>query len=97
METALPPNRKSTTDYIPDLKGLVDTLHENDVYAVVRIAVFQDDVLANQRSDLAVKSATTGGPWLTFQGAAWTNAYRDADAQPDMQVLKTTNKTVLKY
>lgn len=67
----------ATTDYIPDLEGLVDTLHENDVYAIARIAVFQDDVLANQRPDLAVKSSATGEPWLTFQGAAWTNAYRE--------------------
>jgi len=66
----------ATTDYISDPKALVDELHENNVYAIARIAVFQDDVLANKRPDLAVKSSATGEPWLTFQGAAWTNAYR---------------------
>lgn len=78
----------ATTDYIPDLKGLVDTLHENDVYAIVRVAVFQDDVLANQRPDLAVKSSATGGLWLTFQGAAWTNAYREEVWQYNVAIAK---------
>ena len=66
----------ATTDYISDLESLVDRMHENDVYAIARIAVFQDDVLANKRPDLAVKSSATGGLWLTFQDGAWTNAYR---------------------
>ena len=78
----------ATTDYIPDLKGLVDKMHENDVYAIARIAVFQDDVLANKRPDLAVKSSATGGPWLTFQGAAWTNAYRKEVWQYNVAIAK---------
>ena len=78
----------ATTDYIPDLKGLVDRMHEHDVYAIARIAVFQDNVLANKRPDLAVKSAATGGPWLTFQGGAWTNAYREEVWQYNVAIAK---------
>jgi hypothetical protein len=67
----------ATTEQIPDLEDLVERIHDEDLYAIARLAVFQDDVLPNKRPDLAVLDSTTGGPWYNYQGAAWSNPYRE--------------------
>ena len=66
----------ATSNQIPDLSGLVDRLHGQGIYAIARLAVFQDDTLARARPEYAVLDSTTGAPWLTYGGAAWTNPYR---------------------
>ena len=66
----------ATSRQIPDLSGLVDRLHGEGIYAIARLAVFQDDTLARARPEYAVLDSTTGDPWLTYGGAAWTNPYR---------------------
>ena len=41
---------------IKDIGALIQKLHENGIYAIARIAVFQDPILARNRPDLAVQS-----------------------------------------
>jgi hypothetical protein len=57
---------------IKDMKGLIEKLHNNGLYAIARITVFQDPVLASSRSDLAVK-ALDGKTWYDYNGLAWIN------------------------
>ncbi len=78
----------ATTNAIPDLEALVERLHENDVYAIARLATFQDDVLPYARPDLAVLDSATGGPWNTYQGAAWTNPYQREVREYNVAIAK---------
>jgi hypothetical protein len=55
---------------IKDIKGLVDRLHKEGLYVIARITVFQDPVLALNRSDLAVKTMS-GDTWYDYNGLAW--------------------------
>ncbi|HNY35664.1 MAG TPA: putative glycoside hydrolase [Candidatus Pacearchaeota archaeon] len=55
---------------IKDMKGLIDKLHNEGLYVIARITVFQDPVLAYNRSDLAIKNLS-GGTWYDYNGLAW--------------------------
>lgn len=57
---------------INDLKGLIDKLHQNNIYTIARIVVFQDPVLARAKPELAVRRYSKNGPlWLDNMGLAW--------------------------
>lgn len=78
----------ATTERIPDLAAFVEGLKEKGVYPIARLAVFQDDALAWARPDLAALDATTGEPWLTYQGAAWVNPYREEAQRYNVEIAK---------
>lgn len=56
---------------IRDIDELIGELHEKGIYVIARVAVFQDDYLARQRQDLAVKRASTGELWTDNKKLAW--------------------------
>ncbi|MBI2577734.1 MAG: hypothetical protein HYV77_02725 [Candidatus Wildermuthbacteria bacterium] len=56
---------------IKNVKSLLKKLHEANIYAIARITVFQDPVLARARPDLAVQSVSKDEPWLDNKGLAW--------------------------
>jgi len=56
---------------IKDIDTLINKLHANNIYAIARITVFQDPVLASKRPDLAVQSKSTGKIWKDRKGLAW--------------------------
>lgn len=60
---------------IKDLRGIVSGLKKQGIYAIARIAVFQDPHLAEKRLDLAVKTKS-GAVWRDFKGLAWVDASR---------------------
>jgi len=55
---------------VKDMSGLVKRLHDSGLYVIARITVFQDPVLALNRSDLAVKTLS-GATWYDYNGLAW--------------------------
>jgi hypothetical protein len=57
-----------------DLQSRLQDMQERDIYAIARLVVFEDPVLAQARPDLAIKDSTTGGSWQTWDGLAWVNA-----------------------
>jgi hypothetical protein len=59
-----------------DAKQLVATLHEHNLYAIARLVVFEDPVLAEAKPDWAIHDSTNGGLWRTWNGLAWVNAHR---------------------
>ncbi len=59
---------------IAHLKGLVASLHARGLYAIARIVVFKDDVLAEARPDLAVRTAD-GALWRDSEHLAWTDPF----------------------
>lgn len=62
---------------IPDLRKLVDSLHARGLYAIARIVVFKDDVLAQAQPQLAVKSSA-GLLWRDNEHLAWTDPFQRA-------------------
>lgn len=59
-----------------DLDAILARLEENDIYAIARMVVFQDPLVAEARSDLAVQDVN-GGLWVNEQGVAWVSAFND--------------------
>ncbi len=63
---------------IRDLPAIIKTLHEKNIYAIARIAVFQDPALAHARKDLALQDAA-GNLWADKKGVTWVDpAAREA-------------------
>ena len=59
---------------IPSLKSLVDFLHARGLYAIARIVVFRDSLLAEARPDLAVRT-DRGALYRDGEGMAWTDPF----------------------
>lgn len=49
----------------------IKKLHENQIYTIARIVVFQDPELAKIRPELALKNKSTGKIWRNFRGIPW--------------------------
>lgn len=56
---------------IPKINSLIKKLHDQGIYAIARIAVFQDPILAKARPDLALQSVSKGTTWKDNKGLAW--------------------------
>ena len=63
---------------IPRVNTLIKQLHDKNIYVIARQVVFQDQVLAKARSELAVKSiklsqssTASDDIWRDFKGLAW--------------------------
>ncbi len=59
-----------------DLDAILARLEENDIYAIARMVVFQDPLVAEARPDLAVQDVT-GGLWTNVDGVAWVSAFEE--------------------
>ncbi len=60
---------------IPDMKRLLAELKRSGIYTIARIVVFKDNLLAESRPELAVKSQA-GELWRDGQRLAWTDPFR---------------------
>lgn len=58
---------------ISDVKNLIKRLRERGVYAIGRIAVFEDPELAFKKPHLALKNKSTGKPWKNSRGLVWVD------------------------
>jgi hypothetical protein len=58
-----------------DPKELLAQLKQHGIYAIARMVVFKDPLVAEARPDLSVKDETTGQPWLDMNGTPWVNAF----------------------
>jgi len=63
---------------IKDVDGLIKKLHDNNIYVIARLTVFQDPVLARARSDWAVRNKYTKGLWHDRNGLSWINPVASA-------------------
>jgi hypothetical protein len=61
---------------IYDLDDVLAMLDEHDIYAIARLVVFQDPLVANARPDLAVHDVN-GGLWVNVDGVAWVSAFNE--------------------
>ncbi len=59
---------------IRDIRELIARLHEDNIYVIGRIAVFQDPYFVKLHPELAVKSKKTLGAWKDDKGITWLDA-----------------------
>lgn len=60
----------ATDEAFLDLRDIVTTLHANGIYAIARMVVFQDPILANARPQWAVQYSD-GRVWRDDKGLSW--------------------------
>ena len=60
-----------------DVKSRLDTLHAHGIYAIARIVVAKDPLLAEHRPHWSVQHRD-GGLWRDRIGSAWVDAYNDS-------------------
>ncbi|UCG12056.1 MAG: LysM peptidoglycan-binding domain-containing protein [Deltaproteobacteria bacterium] len=63
-----------------DLSKLIHYLHYKGLHVGVRLVLFYDPLLAEKKSDLALRSSVTGEPWMENGRVAWVDP-----AQPYVQ------------
>ncbi|OGT06555.1 MAG: hypothetical protein A2103_03150 [Gammaproteobacteria bacterium GWF2_41_13] len=54
-----------------DMRDFIAFLHQNDIYVIARIAVFQDPDLVKKHPEWAVKRASDGAVWRDRKGITW--------------------------
>lgn len=65
----------ATSNIIPDMKTLLDTLKAKNIYLIARIVSFKDPLLADKRQELAIKKKD-GTIFRDDNGQAWVNPYK---------------------
>ncbi len=60
---------------VRDIHGLMKTFKEKGVYTIARIVVFKDNLLAQAKPELAVRS-NGGGIWRDRENLAWVEPFR---------------------
>jgi hypothetical protein len=59
---------------IPDIRALIDGLHQRGIYAIARIVTFKDNVLAV--ADPALQVRMNGKLWRDREGLAWCDPFQ---------------------
>jgi hypothetical protein len=60
------------------VRAMLDTMRAHDIYAIARIVVVKDPLLADKRRDLAIKRRSDLQPWLDKNGKPWLDAHQRA-------------------
>ncbi len=63
---------------IPNLPKYVRWLHQQNLYAIARVALFRDSTLVAVHPELAVRSRKTGEPWRENGALVWTDSSNPA-------------------
>jgi hypothetical protein len=72
-DTAIPEVEQYNGENIKiwNMSSTVRRLHEEGIYVIARVTVFQDPILAAARPDLAVQSSSTQSAWKDYKGLSW--------------------------
>lgn len=63
-----------SSEIIKDIKQVMETLKQNDIYPIARIVTFKDDIAATAKPELAIKNKE-GKVWRDYKKVAWLNPY----------------------
>jgi len=66
-------NLKTKDIRIKNLEELIKKLHEHNIYTIARQTVFQDPILAEKKTEWAIKDIG-GGLWRDKMGLAWVDS-----------------------
>jgi hypothetical protein len=61
---------------IKDLPGVIKKFHDNKIYVIARLTVFQDPILATKKPAWSVLNSATGGSWRDNKGLGWVDPSR---------------------
>lgn len=56
---------------IPKINALIKRLHDEQIYVIGRVAVFEDQKLSLARPELALRSKSKGDLWKDYKGLHW--------------------------
>jgi len=56
---------------IPDIRGLINELHQKNIYVIGRVAVFQDPYMTKARPQWAITKKSDGTPWKDQKGLTY--------------------------
>ncbi|MCU0646719.1 MAG: putative glycoside hydrolase [Gemmatimonadaceae bacterium] len=88
--TAIPEAKSLGTDQRPATKwmpALVDSLRAHNLYAIARIVVFKDRMVAEKKPEWAIQHVN-GGLWRDRKGLAWVNPYHRSVWDYNMAIAK---------
>ena len=57
------------------LRAIIDTMRAHDIFPIARIVVAKDPLLAQAKSEWAVKRKSDGAPWLDKNGHPWLDPH----------------------
>lgn len=63
-------------DPLYDAGAIIQKLHDNDIYVIGRLVVFNDPIVAEAYPELAIPSVS-GGLWLGADGNPWVNPFNE--------------------
>lgn len=78
-------------EMITDLPDLIDRLHEENIYVIARIAVFQDVFLAEKKEEWAIKDGKTGKVWRDRNDLAWVDPASKEVWEYILEIAKETD------
>jgi hypothetical protein len=64
----------ANSERIQDIDALIKTLKQHDIYAIARVVVFEDPILAKNRPEWSIKTKS-GNLWTTGKGLGWVDPY----------------------
>jgi hypothetical protein len=70
-----------------DPRKLVAKLHDHGIYAIARMVVFNDPIVAKNRPDLAIPDEN-GGIWKGADGNPWVNPFNHDLWQPNIDLAR---------
>jgi hypothetical protein len=56
---------------VKDIGALIKKFHDNGIYTIARVTVFQDPVLGKAHPEWALQNKKTGKPWTDNHGLRW--------------------------
>jgi hypothetical protein len=78
--------RMGAVDARMDIRHVIDTLHANGIYCIMRIIVFKDEILYRFNDyEYALRNRITGRPWSNGR-EHWVDAYADAVHDYDIEI-----------
>ncbi len=83
-------NGACTEERIKDIKGLIQTLHDKDIYVIGRVAVFQDPCFVEHHPEVAVKRKSDGKVWRDKKGLSWVDMSSEVAWKHAVEIAKTS-------
>lgn len=81
-------NELNTEDNrIGDVRMVIRKFHERGIYVIARQTVFQDPILAEKKTDWAIRSKN-GGLWRDHKGLAWVDPTREEVWQYNIDIAR---------
>jgi len=68
----------SAENRVPDMREFIQALHSKNIYAIGRIAVFQDPYYTKIHPELAIKRLSDGGVWKDRKGLSFVDVSEKA-------------------